>query len=299
MRQALAPDAARPQRSPQRLAVVSATSQSSLESVRVAQSRGLIAPILVGAERRTRQAAAAIGWDLAGCEFIEKSDDHAAAAAAVALVRAGAATGIMKGHLHTDVLLTAVLDRSRGLRTGRRLSHIYHMTLPNSGRTLIVTDSGVNVAPDVAAKIDIVSNAVDFAHGLGNERPRVAVLSAIEEPTDRIPSSIEARKVAEHIAASNMTCDIDGPLALDNAVSPSAASLKDVTGPVAGNADILVVHDIETGNALSKAMIHLLGAVAGGLVLGATVPLIVSSRTDPIEMRIAAIAIAGAFATSQ
>jgi phosphate acetyltransferase len=284
---------------PQPMAIVAATSPAVLQSVRAAQQRGLIEPILIGASARMREAAAMIGWDLAGCQFIDAADEAAAAAEAVALVRAGAVASIMKGHLHTDTLLSAVLDRERGLRTGRRLSHIYHMALPGDPRTYLVTDSGVNVAPDIATKVDIVRNAVDLAHALGNRRPRVAILSAIEEPTSRIPSSVDARKVADIVAASGLDCEIDGPLALDNAVSPEAASLKQMKGPVAGKADILVVHDIETGNALSKMMIHFLGAVAGGLVLGAAVPLIVNSRTDPPETRIAAINIANKYVLSR
>lgn len=274
------------------IAVAAANSILALESARASQESGHFSPILIGDGATIRAHADAIKWALDDCRVVEAPDETACAEAAVALVRAGEADAIMKGDLHTDVLLSAVLNKNDGLRTDRRLSHVYSMSVPHLGRSFLITDSGVNVAPDVATKVDIVRNAVDLAHALGNRKPRVAVLSAIETPTAKIPSSVEARMVMELVMASDLDCYIEGPLALDNAISDTAAAMKHLAGTVAGRADILVVHDIETGNALSKMMTHLMGAVAAGVVMGATVPLIVNSRADPIDARRASIELA-------
>lgn len=284
---------------PRPIAIAAAKSKMVLESARAAYEGGYFIPVLIGDVAQIERYAREMAWDLSGCRLIGATDDVACAAVAAELVRRCEASAIMKGNLHTDILLTAVLDKKVGLRTNRRLSHIYRMTDPHSSRALLITDSGVNVAPDVATKVDIVRNAVDMAHALGNMKPRVAILSAIEKPTPKMPSSIAAREVRDLILASDLACYIDGPLALDNAVSRTAATMKHLDSAVAGQADILVVHDIETGNALSKMMIHMMGAVAAGVVLGSTVPLIVNSRTDPIDARLASIEVAHKFAAWQ
>lgn len=284
---------------PRPIAVAAANSKMVLASARAAYEGGFFIPVLIGDVAQIERHAREIAWDLGECRLIGAADDVACAVVAAELVRRREASAIMKGNLHTDILLTAVLDKKVGLRTNRRLSHVYRMTDPHSSRAFLITDSGVNVAPDVATKVDIVRNAVDMAHALGNMKPRVAILSAIEKPTPKMPSSIAAREVRDQILASDLACYIDGPLALDNAVSNTAAAMKHLDSAVAGQADILVVHDIETGNALSKMMVHMMGAVAAGVVLGSTVPLIVNSRTDPIEARLASIEVAHKLAVWQ
>ncbi|HVB81519.1 MAG TPA: bifunctional enoyl-CoA hydratase/phosphate acetyltransferase [Candidatus Binataceae bacterium] len=272
-------------------AVVGANVNVVLESARLATDHGLMEPVFVGDPNVIRRIAHSMQWDIADYRVVEADDDVAAAEKSVAMARNGEVKVLMKGYLHTDVLIRAVLDRRMGLRTGQRLSHVYYMSLADIDREMIITDSGVNIAPDVEVKLDIVLNAVALAHALDCQRPRVALLSATEEPTERMPSSVEAVEVTRRIQRMGIACDIQGPLALDNAVAGGAAVLKKIDGPVAGNADVLVVHNIETGNALSKVMVHLMGATAAGLVLGARVPLIVTSRTDPPEASLAAAAI--------
>lgn len=275
-------------------AVVAANAAVVLESARAAQAQGLIEPILVGSPPLVHRAAEEIGWDIAGCRLVAAESEAEAARAGVGLARSGEARMLMKGHLHTDVLMQAVLDRRDGLRTGRRLTHVFHMSVPYSERELLITDAAVNVAPDLATKLDIVRNAVDLAHALGLERPRVALLSATEQPSDGIPSSREAAAVVRAFAERNedLGCDIHGPLAFDNAVSPVAARLKGIDHPVAGHADVIVVPNIETGNALFKLMVHFMGATAAGIVLGASVPIVLTSRADPPEARLASAALA-------
>ncbi len=272
-------------------AVVAANAEVVLEGARLATNHRFMEPVFVGDPDVVRRIASSMHWDITNYRIVAATDDAAAAEISVALARNGEVKALMKGHLHTSVLIGAVLDRRKGLRTKRRLSHVYYMALPGVDRELVVTDSGVNIAPDLDTKLDIVQNAVELAHCIGNPRPRVALLSATEELSRRMPSSVDAVKVMQRIQQMRIACDIQGPLALDNAISKSAATLKEIDGPVAGNADVLVVHNIETGNALSKLMVHLMGATAAGLVLGAKVPLVVTSRTDPPEARLAAAAI--------
>jgi phosphate acetyltransferase len=190
--------------------------------------------------------------------------------------------------------MRAVLDPEAGLRTGRRLTHVFHMMWPNSERELLISDAAVNVHPDFKTKLDIVRNAVELAHLLGKSEPKVALLSATEEATDRVPSSVEAARLAAHFAHAppELRCRIYGPLALDVAISVEAARLKEVADPVAGNADVLIVPNIETGNALFKMMVHFLHATAAGVVLGAAVPIMLTSRADPPEARLASAAVA-------
>jgi len=274
-------------------AVVAANAAAVLESVREARALGLIEPILVGNPGAIARTAEEIGWSVDGLTIVPAGSEEEAAQAGVALVRRGEARILMKGHLHTDVLMRAVLDRGSGLRTGRRLTHVFHMSVPYSDRELMITDAAVNVAPDLAAKVDIVRNAVDLSRALGRARPRVALLSATEQPSSGIPSSLEAVAVMRALAeGGGGEFDVCGPLAFDNAVSPAAARLKGIDHPVAGNADILVAPNIETGNALFKMMVYFMGATAAGIVLGARVPIVLTSRADPPEARLAAAALA-------
>jgi len=271
-------------------AVVAAGAPAALEGARLAQVGGLIAPVLVGEPAAIAAAAASIGWDIGGVPVVAAADDAAAASAAVALVRGGEAQALMKGHLHTDVLLRAVLDRVAGLRCGRRLTHVFHMSMGGRFPPVLITDAAVNVAPDAATMRDIVLNAIDLARLLGDAVPLVALLSATEEAVAAMPSSMAAAALAAELAVEG--AEIAGPLGFDNAVSPEAARIKGVGGAVAGRAGILVVPNIETGNVLFKALVHFQGAVAAGIVLGATVPIMLNSRADPPEARLASAALA-------
>lgn len=277
-------------------AVASAGAALPLESARLAQEAGLIEPLLVGDPDAIARAAEAIGWDIGGLRVIAAETEKAAACAAAALCRDGEAGALMKGQLHTDAFMLGILKRESGLRTKRRLTHVFHMTVPGSGRTLLITDAAVNVAPDVNTRVQALKNAVDLAHALGMDEPRVAVLSATEEVTGKMPSSVEAAQIAERARREVAGALIHGPLAFDNALSPEAAALKGIDDPVAGNADILVVPNIETGNALFKMMVYFMSACAAGIVLGAKVPAILTSRADPPEARLAAAAIASILA---
>lgn len=274
------------------MAVVGADHPVAMESARQSAEAGLVMPVLVGDERRIREIGDDIEWSLDDVRIVDASDEASAAFNAVELARNGAVDALMKGHVHTDALMRAVVNKDTGLRTGRRLSHIFHMTVPGSDRVLHITDAAINVSPDVSTRIDIARNAVSLCHALGNERPRVAVLSATESPIAAMPSSVEAAEIVRLARAGEIKgAVIDGPFALDNAISPAAAALKGVEGEVAGQADVLVVPNIETGNALFKAMVLMVGGLAAGIVMGAKVPIVLTSRSDPPEARLAASAI--------
>lgn len=274
-----------------RLAVPCAQSAFVMTCLREVIAGGLARPVAIGPTAAIAQAALDHDVPLDALDILPADGEHDAVRQATDLARDGAVAAIMKGHVHTDVLLSAVLAPEAGLRTGSRLSHIYHVT-GIGRRPLIITDSGVNIAPDAPTKLAILSNAVAFAHDIGIPRPRVAILSATEEPTPRMPSSMEARAVMEAARSAGLACIAFGPIALDCALSHEAAAAKQLENEVAGEADILLVPNIETGNALSKLMVHAMGAVAAGLVLGARVPLIVPSRADPPSARLEAVRIA-------
>jgi phosphate acetyltransferase len=211
----------------------------------------------------------------------------------VQLASANEVQALMKGQLHTDTIMKAVVARNAGLRTDRRISHVFHMTVPGSDKALMITDGAVNVAPDERTLMSIVMNAVDLAHALGYARPKVAMLSGSESVIDGMPSTLLARKIAERAQAGEIeAADVDGPFAFDNAVSPEAAKLKGIGGAVAGQADILAVPNIEMGNGLFKMLVYFRSALAAGVVLGARVPIVLTSRADPPEARLAASAIA-------
>ena len=277
------------------MAIAGADNPIALQSARQAAEAGLIEPVLVGDRTRILDMARTMGWDVSGLRIvsINDGDEAAAARAAVALARGNEVASLMKGHVHTDALMAAVVDRDTGLRTGRRLSHVFHMTVPGSDRVLMITDGAVNVAPDAGVKLDIINNAVGLSHALGNAEPRVALLSGTESPIPAMPSSMEAREVVARANNGAVTgALVDGPFAFDNAVSPAAAELKKIGGPVAGRADILVVPNIETGNGLFKMMVYFMSGLAAGVVTGAKVPIVLTSRADPPEARFAAAAIA-------
>lgn len=275
------------------MAVVAANASPIIESARAAQQEGLATPVLVGDVELMRRLAREAGWDLDGVRLVAAANEREAAEIAVALARGGEVASLMKGHLHTDVLMRAVLDKQAGLRAGRRrITHVFHMSVPTSARELLISDAAVNVRPDLDTQIDIVRNAVDLGHAIGWSRPKVALLSATEEASEKVPSSVQAHAVVERLTPeSHGSYEISGPLAFDNAVSPRAAILKNLTHPVAGQADILIVPNLDCGNALVKMMVYFMSATAAGIVLGAKVPIALTSRADPPEARVAAAAL--------
>jgi phosphate acetyltransferase len=267
--------------------------ESSLRGALDAARAGLIVPILVGPRDKIRSVAEKFGLDIAGLEIVDVPHSQAAAETAVELVRKGTAELLMKGSLHSDELLGAVAKRETGLRTGRRISHVFVMDVPTHPDTLFITDAAVNIFPDLMAKRDIVQNAIDLYAGLGLGTPKVAILSAVETVNSAIPSTLEAAALCKMADRGQITGGIlDGPLAFDNAISPEAARIKGINSPVAGHAQILVVPDLEAGNMLAKNLTFLSGADAAGIVLGARVPIILTSRADNLRTRMASCAVA-------
>jgi phosphotransacetylase len=265
----------------------------SLEGPLDARDAKLIAPIFVGPEANIRQVASDNNLDLSGCRIVDVEEADDAAIKAVELVRAGEAEALMKGSLHTDDLLKAVLNSTTGLRTERRISHAFIMDVPTYNKMLIVTDGAVNIAPDLKTKRDIVQNAIDLCHALGRAEPKVAILSAVETVNPDIPSTIDAAALCKMADRGQITGGLlDGPLALDNAISPEAAKTKKINSPVAGHADVLVVPDLESGNMLAKNLTFMAKADAAGIVLGARVPVILTSRADSVRARMASCAVA-------
>ncbi|HET6466956.1 MAG TPA: phosphate acetyltransferase [Geminicoccaceae bacterium] len=281
-------------------AVAHPCDESSLSgAVEAAQAR-MIRPILVGPVQKIRAVAKKCGLDLAGLELVDVPHSHAAAAKAVELVRAGRAELLMKGSLHTDELLHEVTARETGLRTERRISHVFIMDVPSYGEPLFITDAAVNIFPDLETKRDIVQNAIDLHLGLGLGPPRVAILSAVETVTPKIPSTIDAAALCKMAERGQITGGIlDGPLALDNAINLEAAAIKGIRSEVAGRAQILVVPDLEAGNMLAKNLSFLAGADAAGIVLGARVPIILTSRADNLRTRMASCAVAVLYADAR
>jgi phosphate acetyltransferase len=276
-----------------KVAVAHPCDESSMRGVAEAMRLNLIEPILVGPIERMRKAADEVGLDIGGVELVDAEHSHASAAKAVELVRAGKAEALMKGSLHTDELMGAVVSGASGIRTERRISHCFIMDVPGHPDPLIITDAAVNIAPDLDAKVDIIQNAIDLAHAMGADEVRVAILSAMETVTSKVPSTIEAAALCKMAERGQITgALLDGPLALDNAISPEAAAIKKIASPVAGRANILVVPDLEAGNMLAKSLSFLAKADAAGIVLGARVPIILTSRADSLISRLASCAVA-------
>ncbi|HEY8244328.1 MAG TPA: phosphate acetyltransferase [Casimicrobiaceae bacterium] len=274
-------------------AVAHPCDESSLSGAIDAAKLGLIKPILVGPVAKINAVASALGIDLAGYEIVDAPHSHASAAVAVQLVREGKAEALMKGSLHTDELMSAVVNRETGLRTARRISHCFVMDVPLLAEALIISDAAVNIAPTLRDKVDIVQNAIDFAHALGSKEVRVAILSAMETVNPDVPSTIEAAALCKMADRGQITgALLDGPLALDNAISVEAAKIKKIVSPVAGRANVLIVPDLEAGNMLAKSLSFLAGADSAGIVLGAKVPIILTSRADSVVARLASCAVA-------
>ncbi|HUP05864.1 MAG TPA: phosphate acetyltransferase [Caldimonas sp.] len=278
-------------------AVVHPCDRSSLEGALQAAKLGLIEPILVGPRDKIEATAKAADIDISACTIVEAPHSHAAAEAGVRLVREGKAEALMKGSLHTDELMGAVVQRDSGLRTARRVSHCFVMDVPSYEHALIVTDAAVNIAPTLEEKADILQNAIDLAHALRVDDVRVAILSAMETVNTKVPSTIEAAALCKMVDRHQITgAVVDGPLALDNAISLEAAKIKKIDSPVAGRANVLLVPDLEAGNMLAKSLSFLAGADAAGIVLGARVPVILTSRADSVMTRMASCAVAVLFA---
>jgi phosphate acetyltransferase len=272
----------------------------SLEGAVEAARLGLIAPILVGPPERIRATAAEAALDISGFTLVASEHSHDSAEKAVELVRRGEAEALMKGSLHTDELMGAVVARDTGIRTARRISHCFVMDVPGHKDPLIVTDAAVNIAPDLTVKIDVVQNAIDLARALRFDEVRVAILSAMETVNPKVPSTIEAAALCKMADRGQIVGGIlDGPLALDNAISEESAAIKHIVSPVAGRANVLVVPDLEAGNMLAKSLSFLAGADAAGIVLGARVPIILTSRADSVITRLASCAVASLLADAR
>jgi phosphate acetyltransferase len=266
---------------------------AALEGALQAATQGLILPVLVGPERKIRDIAAAARLDIGNTEIVDAPHSHGSAVAAVHLVREGRAQLLMKGSLHTDELLGAVVARETGLRTGRRLSHAFIMDVPTYHKVLIVTDAAINIAPTLEDKADICRNAIDLAMSLGVDLPKVAVLAAVETVTSKMPATIDAAALCKMADRGQINGGLlDGPLAFDNAISKEAARTKGITSEVAGDPDILLAPDLEAANILAKLLTFLANSDSAGLVLGAKVPIILTSRADSVRARIASCAVA-------
>ncbi len=287
------------QYAPLGVAIANATTPLAIQSAHDAHRLGFVEPVFVGRPADIQRAADDIGWNIEEHRIEAASGEAQAAVVATKLAANGEVGAIMKGQMHTATLMRAVIDRDAGLRGGRLMSHVFHMTLPGNDKALCITDAVLNVLPSVPQKVQIAKNAVALLHALGYTMPKVAVLSATETPSTAMPSSVEAAEVerlAERGAIPNAI--VEGPLAFDLAVSEEAARIKGVNSPVAGKADVLLVPNIETGNALFKMMVNFMSAAAAGIVLGAKVPIVLTSRSDPVAARLASLALAAIYVQS-
>lgn len=274
-------------------AVVHPCDAASLIGALEARDKTLITPILVGPEDRIKAVAAEESLNIDGLEIVDAKHSHASAQAAVRLVREGKAQALMKGALHTDEVMSAVVDKVTGLRTERRMSHVFVLDVPTYPKPLMITDAAINIFPDLMVKADIVQNAIELGHALGVDEPKVAILSALETIYPKIPSTVEAAALCKMADRDQITGGVlDGPLAFDNAISRKAADAKGITSPVPGEADILVAPDLEAGNMIAKQLMYLAGADSAGIVLGARVPIMLTSRADGTLSRLVSAALA-------
>ena len=281
-------------------AVAHPCDETSLKGAVEAAELGILKPILVGPKAKIEATAAQFQLDIAGYEIVDAPHSHAAADTAVQLAREGKAEMLMKGSLHTDELMGAVVHTGTGLRTERRISHAFIMDVPALDRAIIVTDAAINIFPTLEDKQHIIQNAIDLAAALGFDQPKVAVLSAMETVNPKVPSTVEAAALCKMADRGQITGGIlDGPLALDNAINLNAAKIKHIDSPVAGHADILVVPDLEAGNMLAKSLTFMADADAAGIVLGARVPIILTSRADSVMTRLASCAVAALVAQAR
>jgi phosphate acetyltransferase len=273
-------------------AIVNAGEIFPMESVHKAVEHNLIKPIFIGNESEIKRYAEKLKWDVSKYKIINEENENSTAPIAAKLASEGKAKIIVKGHIHTDILMKAVLKRNLNLIGKKRLSHVWHMTLEKNDKPFIITDGVVNVLPKLEVKMHILRNAVDFANKIGISRPKVAILSATEEVIESVPSSIDADLITKRAKEENINADVFGPLAFDNSVSKKSAAIKKIKNEVSGNTDILLVPNVECGNALVKMMIYFMGACAAGVVVGGKAPVVITSRSDEAEARLASIAAA-------
>ena len=271
-------------------AIVNAGEIFPMESIHKAVQHNLINPIFIGNENEIKKYAEKLSWDISKYKIINEKNENSTAPIAAKLASEGKVKIIVKGHIHTDILIKAVLKRDLNLIGKKRLSHVWHMTLSTDDKPFIITDGVVNVLPKLEVKMHILRNAVNFANKIGISRPKVSILSATEEVLESVPSSIEANLITKKAKEENIKADVFGPLAFDNSVSKKSAAIKKIKNIVAGNADILLVPNVESGNALVKMMIYFMGACAAGVVLGGKAPVVITSRSDEAEARLASIA---------
>jgi len=270
--------------------IVNAGEIFPMESVHKAVQQNLINPIFVGNENEIKKYAEKLKWNISKYKIINEKDENSTAPIAAKLASEGKVQIIVKGHIHTDTLMKAVLKRDLNLIGKKRLSHVWHMTLEADDKPFIITDGVVNVLPKLEVKMHILRNAVDFANKIGISRPKVSILSATEEVIESVPSSVEASLITKKAKEENINADVFGPLAFDNSVSKKSAAIKKIKNEVAGNTDILLVPNVESGNALVKMMVYFMGACAAGVVLGGKAPVVITSRSDEAEARLASIA---------
>ena len=273
-------------------AIVNAGEIFPMESVHKAVQHNLINPTFIGNENEIKKYAEKLKWNISKYKIIDEKEENNTAPIAAKLASEGKVKILVKGHIHTDVLIKAVLKKSLNLIGKKRLSHVWHMTLTADDKPFIITDGVVNVLPKLEVKMHILRNAVDFAHKIGISKPKVSVLSATEEILESVPSSIEADLITKKAKEENINADVFGPLAFDNSVSKKSAAIKKIKNEVSGSADILLVPNVEAGNALVKMMIYFMGACAAGVVVGGKTPVVITSRSDESEARLASIAAA-------
>jgi phosphate acetyltransferase len=271
---------------------VRAIGTPTLLTARDAAATGLAAPILVGEPAQIRADASEIGWDLRDVEIVPADGEEDAIRVAIELFSIGRAAGLVKGQLHTDIFMGGIVRRESGIRTDKRMVHLFAMLSPSGGRPLFISDAAVNVAPDITTRVEAALNMAELARRLGRRRPKIAILSATELVLPAMPSSADAAEIAERAAKLDPAADYIGPLSFDLAVSPQAAAIKGISNPVAGMADALVVPNIEAGNILFKSLVWCSGGLAAGLVLGGAVPIVLTSRSDPPAARLASLALA-------
>ena len=277
---------------PVRVVIVNAGKAVSIESSKQAFEEGLIEPVFIGDKKIIQKLASEINWNISKFEIIDEPIENNTAPIAAKMASEGKIKIIVKGHIHTDILMKAVLKRDLNLIGKKRLSHVWHMTLEKNDKPFIITDGALNVLPKLETKMHILKNSVDFAKRIGINKPKVSVLSATEEVLESIPSSIDAKELSERAKAEGIDADVFGPMAFDNSVSEKAALIKGIKNSVAGKADILLVPSVETGNGLVKMMIYFMGACAAGVVVGGKVPVVITSRADSAPARLASIAAA-------
>ena len=277
---------------PIKVVIVNAGKQIAIESAKQGVDEGLIEPIFIGNKLIIEKLAKNISWDITKYEIINEPIENCTAPIAARLASEGKVKIIVKGHIHTDILMKAVLKRDLDLIGKKRLSHIWHMTLEKNDKPFIITDGALNVLPKLETKMHILKNSVDFAKRIGINRPKISILSATEEVLESVPSSIEAKELMTRAQSENIEADIFGPMAFDNSVSEDAARIKGIKNAVAGKTDILLVPNVEAGNGLVKMMIYFMGACAAGIVVGGKVPVVITSRADSAPARLASIAAA-------